>query len=148
MTTQYAQDAKAFSKKPSEMLQQEGMKLKLEAIAQVDYIVTMSKLNEKLPNKIYKIPSCGVDQVMSFVFNKVEELCMRNTNFRSSLVVYLLKSAVAKATSPKWINAKTDVIVLNCIRLIGTYDKKAAQVVSTNIGGTRDRWVRKMISRE
>ena len=71
-TIQDAQDSKAFDKKPPFMLQPEGIKLKLESISQVDYIVTMSKLNEKLPNKIYKIPSCGVDQVMSFVFNKVE----------------------------------------------------------------------------
>ena len=35
MITQDAQDAKAFSKKPPKMLQQEGMKLNLEAIVQV-----------------------------------------------------------------------------------------------------------------
>ena len=98
--------------------------MKLEAIAQVDYIVTMSKLNEKLPNKIYKIPSCGVDQVMSFVFNKVEDLCRQNPNFQSSLVVSLLKAAVEKATSPKGSNSRIDVTVLNSIYLIGAYDKK------------------------
>ena len=51
------------------MLQPEGMKLKIEAIAQVDYIVTMSKINENLPNKIYKLSSCGVAPGMSVVFN-------------------------------------------------------------------------------
>ena len=35
LTTQDAQDAKAFAKKPPEMLQPEDMKLKLEDIAQV-----------------------------------------------------------------------------------------------------------------
>ena len=82
MKTQYSQDAKAFSKKPSGMLQQEGMKLKLEAIAQVDYIATMSKLNENLPNKIYKLSRCGVATGMSVVFNKSEELCRHNNNFQ------------------------------------------------------------------
>ena len=81
---------------------------------------------------------------MSIVFNKAEELCRQNTNFKSSLVVSLLQAAVAKATSPKGSNAKTDVRVLKLIRLIGTCDKKAAQVVSTNIGGPRPRWFRKM----
>ena len=44
--------------------------MKLEVIAQVDYIATMSKINEKLPNKIYKIYRCGVAAVISVVFNK------------------------------------------------------------------------------
>ena len=47
MKTQDAQYAKAFVKKPPEMLQPEGVKLKLKVIAQVAYIVTISKLNEK-----------------------------------------------------------------------------------------------------
>ena len=55
---------------------------------------------------------------------------------------------MAKKTSPKVSNAKTDVIVLNSIRLIITYDKKSAQVVSANIGGPGDQWVRKMNYRE
>ena len=38
-------------------------------------------------------------------------------------------------------------MMLNCIFLIGTYDKKAAQVVSENIGGPGYRWVRKMNAR-
>ena len=98
MKTQDAQYAKAFAKKPPEMLQPEGVKLKLKVIAQVAYIVTISKLNENLPNKIYKISRCGVVPGMSVVFNKVEELCIKNSNFQSSLVVSLLKSAVAKVT--------------------------------------------------
>ena len=55
-----------------------------------------------------------------------------------------MEAAVAKATSPKGSNAKTDIIVLDFIRLIVTYDKKISQVVSANIGGPGDRWVRKM----
>ena len=148
MKTQDAQDAKAFAKKPPEMLQPEGVKLKLKVIAQVAYIVTISKLNENLPNKIYKISRCGVATVMSIVLNKAKELCSQNINLQSRLVVSLLKAAVAKATSPKGSNSKTDVKVLNFICFIRKYDKKAAQVVSEDIGGTGDQWVRKMNARD
>ena len=55
---------------------------------------------------------------------------------------------MAKETLPKVSNAKTDLIVLNFICLIGTYDKKAAQVLSANIGGPGERWVRKMNARD
>ena len=82
MTTQDAQYAKAFAKNPPGMLQPEGIKLKLEAIAQVAYIATMSKLNENLPKQIYKLSSCGVDPGMIVVFNKAEELCRQNPNFK------------------------------------------------------------------
>ena len=75
MTTQYAQYAKYFAKKPPAMLQPEGRKLKFEVIAQVDYIAAMSKLNENLPNKIYKLSRCGVATGMCVVFNKSEDLC-------------------------------------------------------------------------
>ena len=82
------------------------------------------------------------------MLNKVDELCRHNTNFQSSLVVSLLKAAVENATPLRGSNSKTNVIVLNFICFIGTYDKKVAQVVSTNIGGPGDRWVRKMNARE
>ena len=85
---------------------------------------------------------------MIVVFNKAEELCRQNPKFQPSLVVSLLKAAVAKATSPKGSNAKTYVIVLKFICLIVTYDKRESQVVSANIGGLGDRWVRKMSPRE
>ena len=82
MTTQDSQYSKTFSDNPPSMIQPEGMELKLEAIAQVDYIATMSKLNENLPNKIYKLSRCGVATGMSVVFNKSEELCRHNNNFQ------------------------------------------------------------------
>ena len=37
--------------------------------------------------------------------------------------------------------------MLNFIRLIGTYDKKSAEVVSANLGGPGTRWVRKINSK-
>ena len=59
-----------------------------------------------------------------------------------------MKAAVAKETSTKGSNTKTGVIVLNFIFLIEIYDKKAAHVVSKNIGGPGERWVRKTNARE
>ena len=59
-----------------------------------------------------------------------------------------MRSAAAKETSPNGSNTKTDVIVLNFIFLIGKYDKKSAHFVSENIGGTGDRWIRKMNARD
>ena len=64
------------------MLQPEVMTLKLKAIAQVDYIVTMSKLNETFPKTIYKLSSCGEVPVTRVVFNKAEELCKQNLNLQ------------------------------------------------------------------
>ena len=52
------------------MLQPEGMKLKLEAIAQVDYIATMSKLNGNFPKNIYKLSSYGVAPGMRIFFQQ------------------------------------------------------------------------------
>ena len=122
--------------------------LKAEAIAQVDYISTMARLDKQLLHKTYKLHAGGATPGMSVVFNKADELCRQNPTFQSSLVVSLLKAAVAKATSPKGSNAKTDVQVFNFIRLIATYDKKASQVVSANLGGPGDRWVRKINAKE
>ena len=45
-------------------------------------------------------------------------------------------------------NERTDVQVLNFIRLIGIYDKKAAEVVSANLGGPGARWVRKINAKD
>ena len=46
LTTQDVADAKAFSKKPNEMLKSEGRVLKAEAITRVDYISTMARLDK------------------------------------------------------------------------------------------------------
>ena len=148
LTAQDVADAKAFSKKPNKMLKSEGRMLKAEAIAQVDYISTMARLDKQLLHKTYKLHAGGASPGMSVAFNKADELCRQNPTFQSSLVVSLLKAAVAKATSPKGSNAKTDVQVFNFIRLIATYDKKASQVVSANLGGPGDRWVRKINAKE
>ena len=99
----------------------------------------MARLNKTLPQKTYKLHTNGTAPGMSVMFRQAEELCKQNPKFQSSLVVLLLNASVAKATSAKGSNAKTDLKVLNFIRLIGTYDKRAAQVVSTNLGGPGDR---------
>ena len=71
------------------------------------------------------------------MLNKAEELCRQNPNLQSSLFVSLLKAEVEKTTSPKWSNAKTYVIVLNFICLIGTYDKKQPRLCLQILVGLR-----------
>ena len=148
MTAQDVADAKAFSKKPNKMLKSEGRMLKAEAIAQVDYISTMARLDKQLLHKTYKLHAGGASPGMSVAFNKADELCRQNPTFQSSLVVSLLKAAVAKVTSPKRSNAKTDLQVLHFILLIRTYDNKVSHVVSVNLGGHLDSWARKINNKE
>ena len=148
LTDQDLLDARSFMGKPDDMLTLLGEALKKEVKAQVDYMESMSLLHEEIENKPYMIHSGGAAPGMNVVFKKAADMCKTNPTFQSSLVVALLKAAVAKALSPKGSNAKTPIEVTNFIRLIGTYDKKASQVVSTNLGGPGDRWVRKLNSKE
>ena len=53
----------------------------------------------------------------------------------------MVKGDVAKQIHGK--NAVMDKKVLNFFRFVRTYDKKAADVLSANIGGPCDRWLRK-----
>ena len=99
----------------------------------------MKRLDRQLKNKPYTLHNGGAAPGMNVLFEQASELCIKDPEFQSSLVVLALKAAVAKATSAKGANAKTDVRILNFVRLIGTYDKRAAQVVSANLGGPGDR---------
>ena len=148
LTEQDVIDAKAFASRPKSMLTTEGIALQAEAVAQISYVASMARLDKLLPKKNYKLHTGGAAPGMNAVFQKAAELCNTNPTFQSSLVVSLLKAAVAKGTSTIGANAKTPVKVLNFIRLIGTYDKNAAQVVSANVGGPGDRWVRRMNAKD
>ena len=108
-TIQDVANAKAFLKKPTEIFTIKGQALKAGAVAQVDYVQTMSRLHEQMQHKNYKLPICGKAPGMNVVFKKAAELCTLNPKFQSSLVVSLLKAAVAKATSQRGSNEKTDV---------------------------------------
>eukprot|EP00957_Ditylum_brightwellii_P163459 12444997-Ditylum_brightwellii.AAC.1 len=77
----------------------------------------MAKLSNQLPNKTYKITGKG-----------------RNQNFQSSIIVALLNVVCTKEQHGS--NIETDEKVVNFFRFISTYDKKAAEVMSANLGGT------------
>ena len=46
------------------------------------------------------------------------------------------------------VDAKSDLQVLNFVRLIATYDPKGTQLVSANLGGPGDRSARRVNTRE
>ena len=127
-------DANSFANKPSDMLTILGRELNMEAVTQINYVQTMSSLHQNMQHKNYNLPTCGKAPGMNVVFKSAAELCSLNPKFQSSLVVSLLKAAVAKATSKNGNNERNDVQVLNFIRLIGTYDKKAAKICRHNLG--------------
>ena len=83
---------------------------------------------------------------MNVLFKQAANIYENNKDFQSGLVVALPKAAVAKEIYGS--NAKTDLQVLNFVRLMTTYDPRAAQLVSANLGGPGERWVRKVNSRE
>ena len=114
----------------------------------MDYVLIIAHFDKQLMHKTYMLHTGGAALGMSAVFNKAKGLCRQNPSFESSLVVSLLKAAVAKVTSPKGSNAKTDLQVLNFILLIQTYDNKVSHVVSVNLGGPLDRWARKINTKE
>ena len=89
-----------------------------------------------------KFQKIGDDSVpgMQILFEQAGDLCKANTKFQSSLIVALFKAAVAKENWGK--NAKTEERVTNLFRFINTYDPKAAEVISANLGGPGKRWRR------
>ena len=95
-----------------------------------------------------KFQKIGDDSVpgMQILFEQAGDLCKANPKFQSSLIVALFKAAVAKE---KWgKNDKTEERVTNFFRFINTYDPKAAEVVSANLGGPGKRWMRILNARE
>lgn len=139
-------DANNFIKTSDALLTSDGLKLKDEAKAQHNYGKYMAQLNNQLPNKTYKIAGEGSAPGMKSLFGNAEELCKKNPSFRSSIIVALFKAACAKEQHGS--NAATDEKVVNFFRYISTYDKKAAQVMSANLGGPSQRWMATLNARE
>eukprot|EP00957_Ditylum_brightwellii_P006955 526496-Ditylum_brightwellii.AAC.1 len=101
----------------------------------------MAKLSNQLPNKLFKITGEGSAPGMKSFFENAEELCRRNPKFQSSIIVALLKAACAKEQHGS--NAATDEKVV-----ISTYEKKAAEVMSTNLGELSARWMKTLNAHE
>ena len=83
---------------------------------------------------------------MRNLFDNAEQLCRDNPDMQSSIVIMLLKATVAKGLHGK--NAKTNEEVVNFIRYLHTFDPKAAEVFSANVGGIGNRWLKRLNARD
>lgn len=139
-------DAARFLKTRDSLFAPAGLELKREAKNQLEYTKYMAKLDPRLEGTKYQRIGDNSVPGMSSLFQEAGELCKKNSGLRDSLVVALLKGAVAKAKFGK--NAKTEEKVVNFFRYIKTYDPKAAEVMSANLGGPSNRWLQRLDARE
>lgn len=146
LTSTDLDDAAKFLKTRDSHLSPAGLQLKDEARAQLDYAKHMAELDRKLTGTKYQ--KIGDDSVpgMSSLFEEAGELYKKNPDLQDSLVVALLKGAVAKAKYGT--NAKTEQKVVNFFRYIRTIDPKAAEVMSANLMGPSKRWLQALDARE
>ena len=146
LTASDLDDAAKFTLVPDNHLGPAGIALKEEAARQVEYGKFMSQLDTHLVYKSYS--KVGNDSVPGpkTLFNEAADLCEKNPKFQSSLIVALLKAAMAKEKTGS--NAKTDEKVVNFYRFIKTYDPKAAAVLSANLGGPSMRWMQELNARD
>ena len=146
MTKTDLEDARQFSKNKNVLLTPDGKLLKDEAIAQCAYGDYMAELDKGLTKKTYK--KIGDDSMpgMEALFNNATQLCKDNPTFQSSIAIAVLKSAVARELGSP--NAKLDEAALNLVRIIRTYDKKAAMLLSANLYGPSDRWLRRLDAKD
>ena len=122
------------------------MELKEEALAQVVYGKFMSKLTEDLPFKTFKSigeqSAPGVDTL----FQDAAELYEKNPDFSSSLSVAILRGAVTKAKHGS--NTQMEEKLTNFYRFLNTCDKQATQVLSANLGGPSEHWLRRLDAKD
>ena len=103
----------------------------------------MEIFDQRLQSRPSKLHVGGAASGMNVLFEKASNLFAKNLEFWLSLVVSLLKAAITKETSGP--NAKTDLQVLNCVCLGGTYNTNIAQIVLANLGRPGACWVRRII---
>ena len=137
-------DAMAFIKIPDSNFTPAGLELKAEARALVEYF-----------NYISTIPTCrtkfnyagdsSVPGLDSFLDN-VAEAYKKDPKFSDSVIVALMKAAVAKTLHGS--NTKAEEKVINFYRFLQTYNPKTFEVVSANLNGPSARWLRKVNSHD
>ena len=139
-------EAECFSSINDRLLSPEGIELKQEAIGQVVYGKFMLTLSNDLPHKTYR--SIGEESAPSVdtLFRDTEELYNKNPEFRSSLSVAILKGAVAKTIHGD--NVAVEEKLVNFYRFLRTYDKQASQVLSANLNGPSERWLRRLDAKD
>ena len=126
-------EAKKLTKNANHQLTPAGMELKTEAQGQVTYVSYMASFCKRLPPQSFKIIG---EQFLGDVTN-----CWKsNPDFWSGIQVALVQVATAKSKSGN--KAKMDEKVLNFYRFLNTHDKKATEVLSANLGGPSDRYLK------
>ena len=121
---------------------EEGHLLREQSIAQVEYANHMSQLSENLPKKTYTLAAQDSCPGIDVLFKNAKQLCKDNPEFQHSLIVGLFRAAVVKQMNG--MNAATEEKVVNFYRFMHTYNPKLSQVVSGNLNGPSDRWIRKL----
>eukprot|EP00957_Ditylum_brightwellii_P036297 2748802-Ditylum_brightwellii.AAC.1 len=81
---------------------------------------------------MYKITGKGSAPGMKSFFENTEELCRRKPKFQSSIIVAFFKTACNKEQHGS--NAAIDEEVVVFFHFISTCNKKAAEVMSANLG--------------
>lgn len=94
----------------------------------------------------YEVKTPGAVPGTSEFLKKVTDLYTENPKFCDSLVIGLLKAAVARTTGQR--NAVMDEKVINFYRYVSTYSPRAAQVVWANLEGPSHRWLQSLNAQE
>jgi len=137
-------DALLFTKKTQSEFTPAGIELMEEAKALVDYYSYMSRT--RLPAATVRSISGGEVPAVKTVFDKAADLYEKNPEFRSSVIVALLKGAVAKATFGK--NTATEERCVNFFRYMRSISKTAFSALRETLGGPSSRWMEKLNARE
>ena len=97
----------------------------------------MAKLTEGLTFKTFKSIRGQSAPGVDILFQDAVELYEKNPDFSSSLSVAILRGAMTKAEK-----------LTNFYRFRNTYDKQATQVLSANLGGPSERWLRRLDAKD
>ena len=113
-----------------------------QAKAQVEYDRHMSQLSAKLKTKTFRLASKDSCSGMDILFKNAKQLCNNNPKFNDSVIVALFRAVIAKNKHRH--NVAIEEKVVNFYRFINTHNPKLSQVVSGNLHGPSDRWIRKL----
>eukprot|EP00957_Ditylum_brightwellii_P105917 8078250-Ditylum_brightwellii.AAC.1 len=102
----------------------------------------MLSLSERLSPKIYDSIGESSASGLPVLFKEAATLYEKNPTFWDSLIVALLKGAVAR--EKYGVNTRLGEKVTNFYCFVTTYSKTAANIVSANLLGPSSRWLEKL----
>lgn len=140
-------DARSLMRVKDEYFTPEGIKLKEEAKAIVEYMDYVAALHSKLDTDKMKANVTGAVPGTDSFLGDIAEVYASNAKFRDSLEVALIKTLLTKLKTGRG-NAKKEEKVVNFIRLLATHSPAAAEVASANLGGPSKRWMQELNARE